>query len=567
MADEIKKTVVVQTEVEGGESIDDLAKNVSIAGVSFNSMKASINGAISSLRGLTIGTKLFGRALLATGIGAILIALGSLITFLTKSQRGMDLVTKAAEAFSAVFNVLIDRVIKFGEGIFKLLSGDFKGAIDSIGSAFSGVADEIQGAIIQSQIFAQAVIDLEIAQIKFIRTQAILQRDLNEQRKISNDEAFTANERLEANLKAQEIQNELTLERIRLAELAFTKEREDQAGRTESQRLQRDNQKQFAEAQAVLIDAVAKGSTDQIKLLTKEKALRSEVLKVQKEQNEEERKAAEARELAAETEEANRQVFVTTRKKDTSDLERLEARGAAATIKNEGSITKAVLETRIARNQAADEREQRILELAQLERDNAANSLDLIGSVASQIAALGLENAGLTKSIAVFESVVNTLSAITRALPNVPLAIAVGILGAAQTAKILSTPLPTKAEGGPIDIGGQRHSAGGTKFFGSDGTAFEAERGEKLFVLSRSASSAFDSLSSFNSMFSGNSGGSFLQEGGLVTPSISSIDSDFNVAQMTIDIIRELPAPEVSVLKIERARNEVLVTRRRADLN
>ena len=566
MADEIKKTVVVQTEVEGGESIDDLAKNVSIAGISFNSLSASIKGATSVLRGATIATRLFSAALLASGIGAILLALGSLVTFLTKSQKGMDLMTKATEALGAIMAVVIDRIVKFGEGLFKIITGDFRGGLESIRGAFAGIVDELSAAVTQSQIFAQAIIDLEIAQIKFITTQSRLTRDLNEQRRISNDSSLEANERLEANLDAQRIQNQLSVERVRIAQLAFDAEIENQKGRTETQRAERDNQKQFNEAQAAVIDAVAKANNDQIKLLTREKSLRTEVLNVQKEQAAEAQKAADAAQAAADTEEANRLVFVTARKKDVAELLALDQDAAKKNLEAEGTLRQAVEQRAATQAQAAEERKLQAEELAQLERDNAANSLDLLGSVISQVAALGIENAALTKAIAFFESVVNTASAIARALPNVPLAVAVGILGAAQTATIASTPLPKKAEGGAIDIGGNLHSGGGTKFFGSDGTAFEAERGEKLFVLSRSASQAFSSLSSFNSMFSGNSGGSFLQEGGLVTPGISGVDAEFNVAQMTIDIVKQLPAPEVSVLKIERARREVAISRRRAEL-
>ncbi len=75
------------------------------------------------------------------------------------------------------------------------------------------------------------------------------------------------------------------------------------------------------------------------------------------------------------------------------------------------------------------------------------------------------------------------------------------------------------ADGGAIEIGGKSHSQGGTKFVGSDGTRFEAERGENLYILNKSASSKINSLSAINSAYGGTAfagGKSYLATGGAV---------------------------------------------------
>ena len=56
------------------------------------------------------------------------------------------------------------------------------------------------------------------------------------------------------------------------------------------------------------------------------------------------------------------------------------------------------------------------------------------------------------KAVAVFQSLINTASAVTEALPNIPLSVAVGILGAIQTGVILATPLPGAEQGGFLDV-------------------------------------------------------------------------------------------------------------------
>jgi len=48
------------------------------------------------------------------------------------------------------------------------------------------------------------------------------------------------------------------------------------------------------------------------------------------------------------------------------------------------------------------------------------------------------------------EAVVNVAAAVVKSLPNLPLAIATGALGAAQIATIASTPLPAFADGGIV---------------------------------------------------------------------------------------------------------------------
>lgn len=81
--------------------------------------------------------------------------------------------------------------------------------------------------------------------------------------------------------------------------------------------------------------------------------------------------------------------------------------------------------------------------------------------------------------------------------------------GLANVAKVSGVKF---ARGGALQmIGGQRHSAGGTKFVGEDGTRFEAERGELIGVMSRPAAKAF---LAFNRLFRGGKSGPGYYAGG-----------------------------------------------------
>ena len=91
-------------------------------------------------------------------------------------------------------------------------------------------------------------------------------------------------------------------------------------------------------------------------------------------------------------------------------------------------------------------------------------------------------------------------------VPGIAMAALAGILGGVQIASIARqqyTPSSTFAKGGII--GGQSHAQGGTKFWGQDGSMFEAEKGEAMFVLKKDATAEIAALSQLNESFGGRS--------------------------------------------------------------
>jgi hypothetical protein len=111
-------------------------------------------------------------------------------------------------------------------------------------------------------------------------------------------------------------------------------------------------------------------------------------------------------------------------------------------------------------------------------------------------------------------------------------------------------------KGGLQEIGGNRHSDGGTKFVGEDGTRFEAEQGELIGVMNRNAARAF---MNFNNAYP--SGSSITQpnvfaSGGIVTqqsflnPNVS-LGIDYDLLAMKISQANmSLPSPVVAVTDI-----------------
>lgn len=139
--------------------------------------------------------------------------------------------------------------------------------------------------------------------------------------------------------------------------------------------------------------------------------------------------------------------------------------------------------------------------------------------------------------------------------------------GLKSVQKITGIGVPKAEHGAVMDIGGKRHSAGGTKFYGDDGTTFEAEKGEKMFILNRMASKHYAPyLSTINQMYGGvplTQSVRYLATGGVVQRAqnvkMEGIDYDLlaiKVAERVGDrfdnSIRRLPVPVTDVKDIIR---------------
>lgn len=121
--------------------------------------------------------------------------------------------------------------------------------------------------------------------------------------------------------------------------------------------------------------------------------------------------------------------------------------------------------------------------------------------------------------------------------------------GVAQSAKVAGIKFE---KGGIQEVGGNRHAQGGTKFYGEDGTTFEAEKGEGIGVMNRGAFSAFmDFNNSFNG---GKSTPTFMQGGGIITQGVQMQSGGLDASQI-IEMIASLPPPMVAVTDINRESN------------
>jgi len=168
-----------------------------------------------------------------------------------------------------------------------------------------------------------------------------------------------------------------------------------------------------------------------------------------------------------------------------------------------------------------------------------------------EVAKIKTEQAKKEKTAALIQAIINTALGITRAMGDgglVGAAIA-AVIGAIQIGLIASQPVPQYAKGGMIDVGGNSHASGGTKFVGSDGSRFEAERGEVITVVNKRDSARLRALSDLNSEhgrpFYSTPSGNYFASGGMFQPNQNIGASD--TGRMVRQIVSEVSAIPVMV--------------------
>jgi len=164
--------------------------------------------------GSTGALRIFKLALISTGIGAIVVALGSLIAFFTKTQKGAEIVSKAFAGLGAIVDVLIDRFSLVGEALADLFSGDFTGAANKFKAATKGVTEEIVKETKAALKLKEALIEVEKVENDLILKRAATRAEVKELNKIAEDTTKSFKERSDAAREAINIEQKLLDEQL-----------------------------------------------------------------------------------------------------------------------------------------------------------------------------------------------------------------------------------------------------------------------------------------------------------------------------------------------------------------
>jgi hypothetical protein len=167
MAEEVLIKVITDTSaVEGDlqktkDEVDKVKNAVKDTGKEADKAKTMVGGLGSKIDSMTGGAitgfrsmlgmiraqiaamGILKTAIIATGIGALLIAFTTLFSYLTKTEEGAQKLKVVMAQVGAVMDIVFDRLVAYYTMLYKALTFDFEGAAVAAKEAFSGLGDEL----------------------------------------------------------------------------------------------------------------------------------------------------------------------------------------------------------------------------------------------------------------------------------------------------------------------------------------------------------------------------------------------------------------------------------------
>lgn len=192
-------------------------------------VKEEIVAVTASTSGFTKVLKLLKVTLVSTGIGAFIIALGSLVSWFTKTQKGVETANKIMGALGATIDILIDRAGKLGSALVNLFTGNFKQAGEDAKGVFSGIGKEIADETKQAWKLAEVLNEIDKKEVMLSMSRAANRAEIEKLKKAADDQTLSTQERIKAAEKAADIEKrdlkiQTELAEARLANtLGFTK--------------------------------------------------------------------------------------------------------------------------------------------------------------------------------------------------------------------------------------------------------------------------------------------------------------------------------------------------------
>ena len=181
-------------------------------------LAGKLKNVVTGVGNFTKGLNLTKVALIGTGIGAFVVALGSLVAYFTQSFEGARKFKVILEGVTAAVQVIIDRISKFGEVIVKFFSGDRIGAVNAFKEATASLGDELQREFRAAQDLERARQALLDRQREQLVTTARERAEIKALNLLAEDTTAAINDRITAAEQAGEIERGLFEQRKANAE-------------------------------------------------------------------------------------------------------------------------------------------------------------------------------------------------------------------------------------------------------------------------------------------------------------------------------------------------------------
>ncbi|MBD8001539.1 hypothetical protein [Phocaeicola faecium] len=211
------------------QQINQMVTSLGGVGNYLGGVKQKMNDVIKTTTGWTRVLKLLRVALVSTGIGVLVVALGSLVSYFAKTQKGIELANKLMASLGATVNVLVDRVSKFGSVLVNLFSGNFKQAGEDAKAVFKEIGDEIVEETKRAWELADVLNEIDKREVMLSMSRAANRAEIEKLKKAADDTTLSTEERIKAAEKAAKIEQDDLKIQTKLAEarlansLGFTK--------------------------------------------------------------------------------------------------------------------------------------------------------------------------------------------------------------------------------------------------------------------------------------------------------------------------------------------------------
>lgn len=180
--------------------------------------QAALKATSAGLAATSKGLRVFRTALIATGIGAFVVVLGSLVAALTQTQKGIDAVNRVLAVGRSIFDNFIERASRLGGTLLNIFNQPLRQTINEIGESFAGLGSEIIAdarAANELERASQSLRDrTREVNLEYERQRATIE----ELRNVGQDVTRSATERTQALQKALELETDITEKRAELAE-------------------------------------------------------------------------------------------------------------------------------------------------------------------------------------------------------------------------------------------------------------------------------------------------------------------------------------------------------------
>ena len=359
MAEEINVNINVKGASDGGKKIDKLGSNikkstkdadnlsssltdawgeVSILGTSLGSVKKAFGATALTAKKMFVSIKM---GLISTGIGAFVVAIGSLLTYFAQTKDGAEILEKTLTTLGAGIKVITDRIAGFGRGIMKVFKGDFKGAAKDMTNSLKGIGKEIIEEIKLANDLADATIRIRDSQRELNVETAQRRAEVEALKLIAEDLSKDEETRLNAARQAFQIEQDLLDKRVDNAEEELRIQQERMA--------MGENTAEDLDKEAELLIAVAnlrqESGTKQIELNNKINGIVREIAATEKASHDERmRQAAEEKKISQDKIKSSQDVLDSIRRSllsenqlrdEDANTKRTNAENAAKTLLNE----------------------------------------------------------------------------------------------------------------------------------------------------------------------------------------------------------------------------------------